>query len=315
MSNTYMPGETRRLYYAAESSHGVTPTSALVYAGLIESLQAKVNFKVETHPAPQGRGFAYKTRGAAEVGFLYRFKPQAVSGAYNWKNFWAVYGLGASTGIQDGTTSYGRLGSFSALVGRTQGATSYYNLYNGCKVNQAKITAEELGKALMFEAEIFAQYISKGTSKTFTGLQSVVVGADPTIITTNPLTWNNILTANIGGAGAANIYPKKWSLTINNNLGREPGTRVGADTNKYQLAALNLSEGKRDITFEMTLPQKDESWVNAKIDDSTITITIPIDTSTITLSGGVFAADDLPEMKQDLAEQTVKIYFNALSIA
>jgi hypothetical protein len=311
-----MTGEVRRLYFSAESTYGTSLTTALTYTGVPVSIKPKVNFNVEEEFVTGSRGFNSVSRGPYEAGFSYSGKAQAVSSAYDWTKFFALYAFGATSGIQDGTTTYGRLGSFTAEVGKTQGATSYYNLYNGCMIDELKISADAPGKAIMFDAEILAQYVEANTTKTYAAFQSIVIGADPTIVTTAILTWKGILQINIGAGGLTNVHPTKWSLTVRNNLQREPGVKTGNDAVKYPLAAIDISEGKRQIIFEMTLPAKNETYTAAKLANSAVTaLTIPIDDETVTLAGGIFVADDLPELKQDLNEETVKMIFNGLTIA
>ena len=59
------------------------------------------------------------------------------------------------------------------------------------------------------------------------------------------------------------------------------------------------------------------SWVSQTTlsIDGVTALTIKVGAYTITLSGGVWEANDLPELKQDLMEETGRIRFNALSIA
>jgi len=316
MADTYMVGEFRRLYYVAETIYGTTLTSALVYAGLPVAVRPKFNAKVTPEYVPASRGFGYSNREAIEAGFTYVGKAQVVSGGYDWRNFFAVYAYGATSGIQDGTTTYGRLGSFSAIVGVTQGTANRYQLYNGCKIDSLKISPEGgVGSDLLFEAEIISEMIDYSTTKTFSNFQSVTVAADPTIITTATLKWNGTMQINIAAGGLVTVSPTTWSLTVRNNLAREPGLVTGNDAAVYPLAAIALSENKRDILFEMTLPRKSETYQNAKVAGSAVTaLTIVVGANTITLSGGVFVADDLPELKQDLNDETVKVIFNALAI-
>jgi len=317
MADTYTIGEVRRLYYVAEATYATTVTSSLVYAGLPVSIKPKSNFKIEPEYVQGSRSFSTAGRdGMVEMGFSYQGKAQAVSGGYNWKNFFAVYGFGSLTGIEDGSSSYGRIGSFSAIIGITQGINTYYNLYNGCVIDSLKISCDEPGKAILFDAEILAQYVDYGTSKTFTRLQSVTVGADPTTITTDILRWAGNIQVNIAAGGLTTIYPSKFALTVKNNITREPGNRTGADAVIYPVA-IDMTEGAREIMVELTLPRKSQTFQNAKIANSAITaLTIPIGVNTITLTGGVFAADDLAELKLDSPlDETVKMIFNGLTIA
>ena len=177
------------------------------------------------------------------------------------------------------------------------------------------IRAPGPGRLVEFEADVVAQYVTPDTDKSITGLQTVTVGANPSDITTARVNWAGISQINIAAAGLANWYPDEWSLTIDNHLKAHLGTRVGADSNKYQVA-IGLDEGPTDIIFECKLPLENETYTNAKLAGSVITaLTLPVDNKTVTLSTGYFEANDLPTLQHDILSQSIKARFKSLSIA
>jgi len=298
----------KQFYYVPEVTYGVTPTSALTYGGPIVSFKPNVDKQVELHRT-SGRDFSDVTRGPYKAGFNIKAKARSVSGGYNWTNLWAMFGMGSASGLAD------TLGSFTAQTSKV-GAATTYNFYNGCKVSKLNISSEGPGKEILFDADVIAQWVQAATTtKAITGLQSLTVGADPTDITTPLLIWNGISQINLGG-GLTTWTPRKWSLIVDNHLAPNPENRLGADSVKYPLDAGSLPEDSRDIILEVTLPHEAETYLAAKLADTAITaVTIPIDAKTVTLSNGVFMANDLPELKQGLLEETCKMQFTSLSIA
>jgi len=307
---TYTAGEIKKFFYVPEIYYGTTPTTALTWGGEASSFKPSTDFHPAFHETSGSRSFGEHTRDATDVGFNVKCLARAVSGGYNWTNLWAVYTFGSTTALTE------HLGSFTAQTGKLVGSSHYYDFYNGCKINSLTINADAPGKPFIFDADVFCRYVTQKTSKTLTGLQSVTVGSDPSDITTAILTWKGILQINIAGGGLVNWYPRSWKLTVDNHLGREEGNILGADSVKYSLSAYQLSEGVRDIIFEATLPAQNETYTAAKIADSAVTsLTLPIDAKTITLTGGVWQANDFPEFKHDLNEETVRIRFKSLTIA
>ena len=300
----YTAGQMKKFFYKAELTYGLMVATALVWGGEIISLNpAGTDLSPEFITLAGSRSFGDTVSGPKKVGFTLRALSRRTT--HDWTVFWMAYGGGSINGLADA------LGSFTAQFAR---GTTNYNFYNGCKINKLSIIGEDYGKPVVFEAEVFAQWVNVATSKTLTALQSVTIGADPADITTGIITWDTKLTYNIGG-GAVDWYPTTFKLTVDNHLERQMGIRVGADTAKYPVA-IGLNEGGRDIILEVKQPAANETWQNAKIAGTAITsVTITIDTLVITLSNGVLEANDLGEMKQDLMDETIKMRFKSLAIA
>ncbi len=308
-----VPGQMKKLYWVAESVYGTIPTGALTWGG--ETMNVKqsplMNMRRKFSVLPgAGRSYTQKSSEAAQVGFNVRALARKVSGGYNWRNFWAAYAFGSTTGPTD------NLGSFTAQIGKTVGATHQYNFLNGCKIDRLSIVGESKGTELFFDADIIAQWSKRSTSKTITGLQNVTVGADPTNIATDVLTWAGILQMNLGGGGLQNFHPNNWQLTVSNKLHPTYGGKQGADGNIYNVA-IAVGEGIRDIIFDATVDHEGETYESAKLADTEVTaLTIPIDTYTLTLSNGTFEAADFVELKtEDVMTESMKIRFKSLSIA
>ncbi len=307
------PGQTKKLYWVAESTYGIIPTGALTWGG--EPLSVKqsplTNMRPKFTVLPgAGRSYTQKSRDAAQVGFNVRALARKVSGGYNWRNFWAAYAYGSTTGLTD------NLGSFTCQIGKTIGATHQYNILNGCKIDRLSVVGQSKGTELIFDADIIAQWSKRSSSKTITGLQNVTVGADPTNIATDVLTWAGILQMNLGGGGLQNFHPDNWQVTVSNKLHPTYGGKLGADSNIYNVA-IAIGEGVRDIVFEATFDHENETYESAKLADTEVTaLTIPIDTYTLTLSNGTFEAADFVELKtEDNMKESIKVRFKSLSIA
>lgn len=309
-----MPGGVKSINYYAESSYGTPPATALIYGGATRHIKPGYDSKKEFFTDPDSRSFGRTAEGVIEVNPTIRAFARLTSGGYDWRNFWAVYAMGSTSGL---TTT---LGSFLMQTAKSWdgGSTVKYNFYHGCKMNKLSIIGEKPGQPIVFEAEIKAQMLSYGTSKTIAQIYSQTIGADASEVTTAYLSWAGNLQINLGGGGLANFYPKDWKLTIDNKITpTSTGIVVGADTKKYPVA-VGMSEGGRDIIFEATVAHESETYVNAKIANTAVTsLTIPLDTWTVTLSNGEFVADDLADVDAEStsSEEKIRIKFKSLSIA
>jgi hypothetical protein len=304
----FTAGELKTLNYIPEVTYGVTPVTALTWGGDIEEFTPTDDMKVRINRISGTRSTFDATRDAAEMGFKLKCRARAAAGGTDWRALWAAYAFGSTTALTD------HLGSFSAQVLKTVGASNYYTQYSGCKLDKLGISAASPGEPWMFEADVMARWKQNATAKAIVGLQSLTVGANATDTTTSPLTWNGASQYNIGG-GLVTWYPKSIKFGVDNAMQRQMGNVVGADAVKYSVP-IGISEGARDITLEANLWYADETFVNARLNNTAVTaVTIPIDTFTVTLSNGVFMANDFPALKHDLMEETVKINFKSLTIA
>jgi len=304
----YTAGELDLLYYVAESSYGVTPTGAQSYGGDLISLKPGVDLVKNYVLLGGNRSFGTVTKGPYKAGFSASLYARA---AVDWRTFFAAYACGSTSGLAD------HMGSFSALIGKKVGAAYKYNMYNGCKISKLVISSELPGKPWVFDVDVLAQWVSHSTTKAFTGLQTVTMGAYPSEPAKPILTWLTAPQINLAAGGLAAFPAKKLSLTIDNHMMGQPGCKIGADSVDYPLdAGEGINEGERDIIVDYTIPATNETYTNSKLADQAVTaLTIKVGAYTITLSGGVWEANDLPELKQDLMEETGRIRFNALSIA
>lgn len=308
-----MPGGVRSINYITESAFGTPPATALVFGGTPRNIKPGYDPKKSFFIEPASRSYTRTARGMIEVNPVIKAFAHIASGGYDWKNFWAVFGMGSTSGLTN------TLGSFLMQTSKSWdgGSTKLYNFYHGCKMDKLTITADKPGQPLLFEADIKAQFITYDTNKVITQMYSQTVGADATDITTAYATWAGVLQFNLGGAGLADFHPKTWKVIVENSLTPKPGIKVGYDTVKYPVA-LGFDEGIRNIIFEATIAHEDETYVNAKIADTAVTaITIPIDDETVTLSNGEFEANDLadPDAESTSNEEKIRIRFKSLSIA
>lgn len=315
-------GELRRLMWIAETVYGTTPTSALGWASEYYGIKDDGNLDVLPQYIGGDRGFQTSTRGPFKAGYTLKgvSRVYSASPAYNWTDFFGVHAFGAAQALADHLPFFSTVVDIQEVTGST---IHDYFLFNGCKINKLEIGGTDPGKILTFDAVVMARWVQHSASKAFTGLQSVTVGADPSAPASgNPLTWSGILQYNLNAGGLTNWAPRKWKLTIDNKLIGEPGNVFGADSTYYPLFANTLEEGPREILLELTLPARDQTWHNAKRAGLPVTaVKIPIDLTApsgyqyINLANGIFKADDFPDYKQDLNEETVKILFpNSLTV-
>jgi hypothetical protein len=304
----YTAGELDALYYVAESAFGTTPTGAQSFGGDLISLKPSVDLRKEFIMQGSNRSFGTATKGPYRAGFVASLYNRS---AVDWRTFFAAYACGSTSGLAD------HLGSFSALVAKKVATAYKYNMYNGCKISKLTIGSELPGKPWIFDIDVLAQWVSQSTTKSFTGLQTVTMGAYPAEPAKPILTRLVTPRINLAAGGLANFPAKKISLTVDNHLTGQPGCKVGADSADYPLEAGEaINEGIRDIIVDYTIDATNETYTNSKLADQAVTaLTIKVGAYTITLSGGVWEANDLPELKQDLMEESGRIRFNALSIA
>jgi hypothetical protein len=307
MASQYTAGELQPLLYSAESVYGTTTTNALTWGGDPISIKLNIDKKRNYINQATNRSFGTTTKGPEKYGFQAKLYNRS---AIDWRAL-AAYAFGSTTALAD------HEGSFSALVAKKVATAYKYILFNGCKVNKLVISAELPGMPFMFDYDVFAQYATPDTDKTFAGLQAVTVGADPADPAKPVDSWLTALQINLAAGGLAAFPVQRWSLTIDNKMKGQEGIVIGNDTVHYALeAGSGISEGERDIIFEYTIPSTNEIYSNSKLSDAAVTaLTIVIGAYTVTLSGGVWEANDFPELKQGLNEETGKIRFNALTIA
>jgi hypothetical protein len=258
---------------------------------------------------PGDRGYGVTQSGPDKNGCTLEFHGRAAAAYGDWRDFIAVYGFGG----RDAPAA--ALGSFTLVVYIT--STGKYEVYTGCRVNKAVIDAPGPGKLLEFSMQIFAQDHMPEAALAITDIQNVTIGAAPSEPTSSLLFWASNCQVNLGGAGLATQYFKKWTLSVDNHLDRIEGVKVWNDATKHQ-QTVEIHEGEREITFECTLAMKDSTWDLAKINKTAVTaLTIPIDDDTITLSTGDIIPSDFSDRAQKQGEEKLTIRFpkNNLTIA
>jgi hypothetical protein len=301
-------GELNRFHYKTESAYASPPSGTLVWGGEILSVKPNINRKRELLHTSGSRGFSEANLLAApEIGFTIKLRQRAISGGVDWTTL-AAYALGSTSGLAD------HLGSFTGLVSETVGATTYRNVYYGCKANKLTIESAEQGALWEFTYEFWAQFVDWSTTTTFARLNNYTIGATPTAISTSVLARIGQLQYNLGG-GLTDWDPADVKITISNDLTRHPGNKLGYDATNYALSK-TIDEGKREITVEITKPHEDETWENAKhLGTALSALTFPIGAKTLTLTDGVLDGGDLVDRRHAKREETVKASFKSLSIA
>lgn len=310
----YTAGEMKTLLYVPEASYGVTPpvgsVPTLTWGANCMNLKGKCNKHHNFMPIEVGRSNFLATTDTWDAGFNVKAVAQTFSGAYDWRQLWAVYGWGSTSGLAD------HLGSFTAQTGKIVGSSHKYNLYNGCKISKLTLSADRAGAPFVFEADVIAQWMTPSTSKAYIGLQEFTLGADPTAIATPVLCWSGASQRKIDGVNLETWYPKDWKLTVDNKMKRHYGNIQGADDAWYPVATA-VPEDEREILFECTLAHESETYTQLKLDSSEVNeITIPIGTETIHLFDGTILLEDedIPEYKQGLMEETIRVRFPRLTI-
>jgi hypothetical protein len=312
---TLLPQDIKRTYWVLESTFATTPTSALSYLGEVFDLTPDFDDTPEEDQI-ENRAYTDVTFTQDLVGFIMKARVRAVSvtPAWNPVNFWALFALGATTG----RAADGLIDSFSLVAKKANASLTEYALFNGCKMDGLQIAAPGVGKVITWQATCRCQYITLSTTKAFTGLQAVTVGADPTIPTTAFVRWDgDPLTIN-WGAGVVNLTGvETWALNIQNGIKPELGRRTGADALDYTVAEA-FDEGPFDCTVDITRFHRDTTPISKKLAKTTgITLTLPIGDKIWTLTGGYFPKAFWPQHtrgKEPLKE-TFTLKFSGLTIA
>lgn len=312
----YAPGELKRLYWLDEVTHGTTPATAPQYGGEVQS----VTPSFEPHQSFEVLSDAKQFSPAAcvfeqiDAGFKIRSYARINASGYDWRDPLLRGALGAVGGI----SALGRLPSLSFLIELTRSTTYGRYLFNGCKVDKLVLTADRPGAKLLFEADVMAQYMTKCTGSppaTVAGLQSLTLGTYEAVPTSALLQWKAPFTLNTGTPRT--IYPQNWKLTIENHLVRQGESKTGADAAQYALTG-QLHEGVQDVTFEADVYLEDLAAFDEMLANQAITsLATTIGGYTVTLGLGRYVVDSgaLPELKQDVMTQHLKMKFSTLTVA
>lgn len=304
----YSPGELANFQFIDEATYGVTPETALTWGGILTSAKPKVNANQDFIYGSTNRGYSDAVSGTWEIGLTLKGLARVAQSNYHWYNFWWKYGLGSTTSATE------HLPSFSLQINFAIGTGYVYWLFNGCKIDKLKLSSEGHGLPIEFEAEIMSQWVSKSTTKAITGFQTITIGSDGSAPTSDLLTWTEPIEVKLGTAAPFDMSPKKWELTIDNDLARTPGIIEGADAAYYNCVSA-LSEGKREVEFQCTLDLEDERYNTAKLAEDNFLLHLPIDTQILSAPDGTILVgdDDLPEFKRDHMEQTLKARMMGIS--
>jgi len=307
-------GELEQLYYVAETVYGTTPPvgtiATLTWGADLLQVKDTTDFQRTFDYISDSRAYGVTTRGMAKCGFDAKCYARNNATPYFWTNFFALYALGAVGAVTE------HLPSFSAQISIKQGAAYQRFLYNGCKMTKLVMGSEGVGRPIVFDASILARYVSYSTSKAFSGLQSLTLGADPgdPIASSDPVSWLKKLGYTLSGGATTDLLARTWKLTIDNHLQAMPANILSGAT--YYPIASTIEEENREIIFEATIPAQDQTFETAKRNGTAMTsLTIPADNKTITLSNGYFDDTDFPTYKQGLNDENIKIHFKTITIA
>lgn len=304
----YTRGSVGHAMYVAESVYGTIPTGAMSWAGETQEYSPEHNFHQEFVPGPASRSF---TEGLSMDTWEMAFRLQALAKVSNWKSYWARFGMGSTSGTADA------LDSFVQQVDIYDGSTHSYHVANGCKMNRLEIDAKAPGAAYLFNAQNFCQWEEGFSTRAVNTIQNVSLGAEASDPATAILGWNGNSQINVAGGGLATWYPQNFKLIVDNHLTREKGVVTGYDTNKYP-TAIGLSPGQREIIFEGQVISGDMTYYNIMKSNTLITsLTIPIDTDTVTLTYGRPYRDQWPKWlnTNDVNLEPVRFRFKSISIA
>ena len=306
----FPPGSLGALQFVAESAYGTIPTGAMAWAGDTQSFDPVVDLKPEFLNRPGSRRFGAVTRGIYDVSTTVSWFDQAGS---EWTDFLALYGYGSTSGLAD------HLGDFTLQVDVFDGTTHNWHFLNGCKFNRADLVFTAPGEKIMFEAEIWAQWLQieeHASSKAIAGqMQNVTPGADGAEPGGATLFWAGNSQINLAAGGLVDWLPTNMRLSVTQGLEREYGIKTGDDSRAYPVA-LALHEGLSDILFTAEVISQNQTYANSKRNADAITaITIPVDDEVITLANGEWDEPALPAYKQAVNREQISIRFPTLSIA
>lgn len=302
----FTAGDLAPLWYAIETTYGTTPASGWLFGVESTSVTPKDNL----HQWSDGwwggsRSRKMATAVSQRVDAAFTIKGEARSGSELPGLLQCA--LGTATGTQD----IAALPSFSAVINEAGNCL----LYNGCKVDDLKISYGDADSTLVYEASVLARYVTLLTNYADAGLQSVTV-TPPTVRSTNPAAQIGAVTVTADGS-AETVYPLSGTIEISNGLQRQRGTLTGADGNAYQLT-VGLAEGRRQITSTMDLFMGDMKYYSQQLANTyPVSSSFRLGTKTLTLNNGRYTVDgsNWPEFQQDVQKQKLTASFESAVIA
>lgn len=155
--------------WVEESSCGVTPTTALTGFGYVQNVEPTYEKGSVKGRQVGSQKLSYQMQAAIDVALSIEYTPveRVLDDLFK-------YAIGQS-GVVD---PHLLTRSIERGVKRTSPAGEYRELFNMCKVNSLTLEAA-VGEEWKITEELFVQYMQSSTSKTYSGYQSLTVGADP----------------------------------------------------------------------------------------------------------------------------------------
>lgn len=305
----YTRGELQGIMWREELTYGLTPTGALAWGGKLVSVKPRFDVKKEFIPGPGSRGHTDVVREFITCGANIKYYARIDGGGYDWRYFGAAMGYGTISGVVE------HLSSFSMQLAMKVGSSYRYNKYSGCKFDKLAIQSDGAGLPLLFDADIICQYIEPSTSKSYTKIQAVTMGADAAEVTAPILKYTGNVQIDLG-SGPYNLKPKTWKFTVQNGLEAQEGNLPGASGGPYSLAAgSGINEGERQILFEFSKDCEGEDYINAVLSDTAVAaVTIPVGANTITLSD-LELIGDLPERQHAIFQESYQLRATSMAIA
>lgn len=317
MNCGYTAGELNTLYYLKETNYGDTVSSgqegstvSFIPGPYTTTWQRQDDLHRYRQYLPGSRSYDVNTSvdQGNDVAFSFKGILRSAEGQ-NDPSGWAdpiIRGALGEGNMGITTSDLGVLPSFSILMGL---GSSFKNnqfrmLYNGCKINNMTLSADQPKAVIGCQAEIWSQYAERVIGNNVSELQSFVISAEDVPISSRPVAvqWNSAIVLN-----NEQIYPVSWNLTVNNNLGRTVGPKTGKNQ-QSRLVTRCLGEGKRDITMSMSCWMSDyHKQIQDQLNNPILgEMIIPISGGkSIRLTGGRYTLS-LPEHVQDRHQIEIK---------
>lgn len=165
--------------WIAETVCGETPTGALTGFGYVQNVEPSYEKGMQKGRQINNQKLSWQRQSSIEAGLTVEYVPvdRVLDAIFE-------YALGES-GTHD---DHLKTRSIERGVQRDSPAGEERELFNMCKVNTLSMETS-VGEPWTFTEELVAQYMQHSDSKTYTGYQSVTVGADPALEADEPLMY------------------------------------------------------------------------------------------------------------------------------
>lgn len=277
----------------------ISTTNASLYSGTMLTLSTPDEVQVEDiqQCGTMVRGGVFKT-GAS---FAYTAVFNMVRGK-GWEK-WMERVLGALSGTQRDIPSYDTL---------VRVASDEELLWTGCKVDQFKINAPEIGGKLEFTVDAMCRW---HTMTPFQDSDGSSLSMSPVAVPAGaPITFNRPWEWSADGTTFLPIKGKSFTLTVSRSLTPDPGISNDTDEDAFRLdAGEALTPQDISIQLDISITSVGPEWDAMRLAfTSGLTLRTEIDGKTVTLKG-CYLDPRMPDRSQSTYDETISV--NAADIS